>query len=68
MVDVHQPTVCDVVVDDPRQRTTGVTQRQLETLVPKVRSSTITTVTISLIMHENSWLSDQVDDCMLELV
>ena len=36
VVDVHQPTVCDVVVDDPRQRTTGVTQRQLETLVPKV--------------------------------
>lgn len=24
MVDVHQPTVCDVVVDDPRQRVSGV--------------------------------------------
>ncbi len=41
VVDVSQPTICDVVVDDPRQRVTGVAQRQLESIVPKANGARV---------------------------
>lgn len=41
VVDVHQPTVCDVVIDEPQRRISGVHQGQVETLVPKKEGATL---------------------------
>ena len=39
VVDVHQPTVCDVVVDDPSQRVSGVRPPHPENFLWPVKAS-----------------------------